>query len=124
MSKFLVTITFAYEDGRDDPHSDYRAGFEIRTAKRCKSILVETHAATKRPVREYQFGYRSDPYNGVSLLESVALVERLHRPKVARDLLKRNCRCQCHEEHPHSCPLPARGRGTTEPTPSWMRLRR
>jgi hypothetical protein len=72
--KFLVTITFAYEDGRDDPHSDYRAGFEIRTTKRCKSILVETHADTKRPVRKYQLGYGSDVYNGVSLLESIALV--------------------------------------------------
>ncbi len=72
--KFLVTITFAYEDGRDDPHSDYRAGFEIRTTKRCKSISVETHADTKRPVREYQLGYKSDVYNGVSLLESIVLV--------------------------------------------------
>jgi RHS repeat-associated protein len=72
--KFLVTITFTYEDGREDPHSNYRAGFEIRTTKRCRSILVETHADTTRPVREYQLGYTSDVYSGVSLLESIALV--------------------------------------------------
>jgi RHS repeat-associated protein len=72
--KFLVTVTFAYEDGRDDPHSDFRAGFEIRTTKRCRSILIQTHADTTRSVRDYQLGYKSDVYNGVSLLESIAVV--------------------------------------------------
>jgi hypothetical protein len=72
--KFLITVSFAYEDGREDAHSDYRAGFEIRTTKRCKSILVETHSDKTRSVREYGLRYKRDPYSGVSLLSSVELI--------------------------------------------------
>ena len=35
-TKFLVSVTFLYED-RPDPFSEYRAGFEIRTRKRCRT---------------------------------------------------------------------------------------
>jgi RHS repeat-associated protein len=38
---FLVRVKFTYED-RPDAFSDYRAGFEIRTIKRCKQIEVFT----------------------------------------------------------------------------------
>src|SRR5713226_1985016 len=41
--RFLITVAFTYED-RPDPFSEYRAGFEIRTIKRCKQIEVFTHA--------------------------------------------------------------------------------
>ena len=41
---FLVTVDFDYEP-RPDPFSDYRAGFEIRTTLRCRTIRVSTHAA-------------------------------------------------------------------------------
>src|SRR6266516_2393564 len=37
--KFLVTVAFTYED-RPDPFSDYRAGFEIRTVRRCSGVVV------------------------------------------------------------------------------------
>src|SRR5439155_8637509 len=35
--KFLVSVTFEYEE-RTDPFSEYRAGFEIRTTQRCRRI--------------------------------------------------------------------------------------
>ena len=36
-TKYLVSVTFFYAD-RPDPFSDYRAGFEARTTKRCVRI--------------------------------------------------------------------------------------
>lgn len=69
-TKFLVTVTFEYEE-RLDPFSDYRAGFEIRTSRRCKSILVKTHADQIYQVRRYDFRYKNDSLNKVSLLTSV-----------------------------------------------------
>ncbi|HBY97886.1 MAG TPA: hypothetical protein DEP84_28760, partial [Chloroflexi bacterium] len=71
--EFLVWVRFEYEPRPNDPISDYRAGFEIRTTQRCKRILIETHADAARPVREYAFEYEPDPWNGVSLLKRVRL---------------------------------------------------
>ncbi len=53
---YLVLVTFHYED-RPDPSSDYRAGFEIRTRKRCTHIEVHTHAEVDRLVRTTRFIY-------------------------------------------------------------------
>jgi hypothetical protein len=83
-TKFLVTITFHYED-RPDPFSEYRAGFEIRTQKRCNCIEIRTHADEERLVRTYELIYldqRDDlenleellPLNGVSLLSQIKVV--------------------------------------------------
>ncbi|MGE3979709.1 MAG: SpvB/TcaC N-terminal domain-containing protein, partial [Nitrospira sp.] len=72
-TKFLVTVSFQYED-RFDPFSDYRAGFELRTTKRCKSIIVETHADQTYNVRRYDFSYDNQAKNGVSLLTGVDVV--------------------------------------------------
>jgi RHS repeat-associated protein len=73
--KYLVSVTFQ-NDARPDPFSDYRAGFEIRTSKRCKSILIQTHAdpAQPVPVRGYDFEYENDAFNGVSLLKRVNVI--------------------------------------------------
>lgn len=79
--QFLVSVTFNYED-RPDPFSDYRAGFEIRTTKRCSTIEIRTHADEEILVRRYHLIYldqRDDvadldqrlPINGVSLLSQV-----------------------------------------------------
>ena len=76
-TKFLVTVSFDYED-RDDPFSDYRAGFEIRTTKRCKFILIETHADRTYKVRRYDFRYDNQARNGASLLTAVE-VGRIRR---------------------------------------------
>lgn len=40
--QFLVSVTFDYDD-RPDPFSDYRAGFEVRTRKRCTAVKVCSH---------------------------------------------------------------------------------
>lgn len=72
-TKFLVTVSFEYEN-RLDPFSDYRAGFEIRTAKRCKSILIQTHADKTYTVRRYDFRYDNQAQNGVSLLTAVNVI--------------------------------------------------
>ena len=72
-TKFLVTVSFQYED-RLDPFSDYRAGFEIRTTKRCKSILIETHADQTYKVRRYDFSYDNQAKNGMSFLTAVDVV--------------------------------------------------
>lgn len=74
---FLVHVDFVYEaDERPDPFSDYRAGFEIRGTKRCRSIKVSTHTADGKlhNVREYRFAYESDPNNGVSLLRQMDII--------------------------------------------------
>lgn len=78
-TKFLVTVTFVYEDDRPDPFSEYRAGFEIRTRKRCKQIRIYTHADQERLVRTYDLVYLDEraeletqrPLNGVSLLSQI-----------------------------------------------------
>lgn len=79
-SKFLVTVSFHYE-GRPDPFSDYRAGFEIRTTKRCTHIEVHTHAEETRLVRTIHFQYLDQitneskilPLNRASLLHGVTV---------------------------------------------------
>lgn len=93
--QFLVSVTFEYQDlperydeggaagKRIYPFSDYRAGFEVRTRKRCKRILVRTHAGQDRLVRTYELVYLDErvtagdlpevvlPLNGVSLLSLI-----------------------------------------------------
>ena len=72
-TRFLVSVSFEYET-RPDPFSDYRAGFEIRTTKRCTSITVATHDGVDRLLRAYELSYRNDAPNGISLLSSVSAV--------------------------------------------------
>jgi RHS repeat-associated protein len=69
-TKYLVSVAFEYEV-RPDPFSEYRAGFENRSTKRCARIIVQTHAGQDRSVREYGFHYENDPRNRVSLLKRV-----------------------------------------------------
>jgi RHS repeat-associated protein len=79
--KFLISVTFNYEE-RPDAFSDCRAGFEVRTTKRCISIEVRTNADQERLVRTYRLIYLDErdvpieqlPLNGASLLSQV-LVE-------------------------------------------------
>jgi Salmonella virulence plasmid 65kDa B protein len=77
--RFLITVEFVYEQRLDDPHSEYRSGFEIRTRKRCTHIVVRTDAEKEQRVRTYELIYldqrpeRTIPLslNGVSLLSQV-----------------------------------------------------
>lgn len=71
---FLISVSFDYEpDGasRPDPFSDYRAGFEIRTTKRCQAITVETHFGQARKVRVYRFAYDNSAANHASMLTRI-----------------------------------------------------
>lgn len=80
-TRFLVTVTFHYED-RPDPFSSYRSGFEIRTRWRATRIDIHTHTDQTRLARTYELVYldqRRDsehqlPINGVSLLSQVRVV--------------------------------------------------
>lgn len=75
--QFLVSVTFDYGDPateRPDPFSEYRAGFEIRTRRLCRQIIVRTHADKDRLVRTYRLVYENDLHNGVSLLRQVQVV--------------------------------------------------
>ena len=72
---FLVTVDFDYEP-RPDAFSDYRAGFEVRTTTRCRTIRVSTHAADgiTRVAREYRLTYTQAPFNCVSHLSRIDVV--------------------------------------------------
>ena len=94
--QFLVSVRFEYEvlperypddvpvpnKKRMYPFSDYRAGFEIRTQKRCTRVEVQIRAEQDRLVRAYHFVYLDQrpemqdglPLNGVSLLSQFAVV--------------------------------------------------
>jgi RHS repeat-associated protein len=81
-TRFLVSVELDYEE-RPDPCSDHRAGFEIRTRKRCRQILIRTHTGQDQLVRTYTLQYLDArvgagelpatllPANGVSLLSRV-----------------------------------------------------
>lgn len=95
---FLVSVVFLYDDAQDppavvpefgkkprpDPFSDYRAGFEIRTRRRCKWVVVRTHPASDKSllVRAYELIYLDEqssdpnllPINGASLLSRINVV--------------------------------------------------
>lgn len=78
--EFLVRVRFLYEE-RPDPFSERRAGFEIRTQKRCRCIVVCTGSKAPTPIRtvhlEYLDGEGLDAdglaRNGVSLLRRVCV---------------------------------------------------
>ena len=73
---FLISARFSYA-ARPDPFSNYRAGFEIRTVRRCSSIEIHSDTGTDLLARtvtlsyaDQQPGHRA-PVNGLSLLTSV-----------------------------------------------------
>ncbi|MEQ1619806.1 MAG: SpvB/TcaC N-terminal domain-containing protein [Methylococcales bacterium] len=96
--RYLITVDFLYDDdgpppgavagiSRPDPFSEYRSGFEIRTRRRCKWIVVKTHptAAEEHLVRAYEFVYLDEridlpniaellPLNAASLLSQVDVI--------------------------------------------------
>lgn len=93
-SHYLVSVTFLYDDEkppngslpalpRPDPLSEYRAGFEIRTRRRCKWIVIETHADAERVQRVYELVYLDErrdlpssmlPPNRASILSQIQVV--------------------------------------------------
>jgi RHS repeat-associated protein len=76
--QFLVEVRFTYEE-RPDPFSQYSAGFDIRTRKRCKKIEIFTHPDDVETLtKTYHLQYLDEranpgklPHNGVSLLARI-----------------------------------------------------
>jgi RHS repeat-associated protein len=54
--EFLFTVKFVYES-RPDPFSDHRAGFEVRTVRRCVCIDVTSTPGESLTVRRYYLRY-------------------------------------------------------------------
>jgi RHS repeat-associated protein len=80
--QFLATVRFIYED-RPDPFSEYRAGFEIRTVRRCSQIDILAGEDGTTSVRSYYLDYQDRVAapaqrapNGMSLLARVRVQGR------------------------------------------------
>jgi RHS repeat-associated protein len=62
---------------RPDRFSNYKAGFEIRTARRCKRILIKKRLQGVEDryelLKSYNIEYVQDKYSGISLLKEVIL---------------------------------------------------
>ena len=71
--RFLVTISLD-DEARPDTFSAYTSGFEVRTARRYRSLTVAVHPGDDQLVCRYEFGYEQDEYDGASLLTRVTLV--------------------------------------------------
>src|ERR1043165_69900 len=75
---YMMRVLFNYES-RKDAFSDYKAGFDIRTTRRCKNIEIFTNPFDGEiKTRTYHFNFNDtalsadeQPYNGVSLLCTV-----------------------------------------------------
>ncbi|NOU13041.1 MAG: hypothetical protein HOO92_03590 [Methylococcaceae bacterium] len=78
--QFLVRVKFVYEN-RPDPFSEYRAGFEIRTIRRCTRIQVFTHADKERLTRSYHLLYL-DQQNPLAQPLSLNKASLLHQVRV------------------------------------------
>jgi RHS repeat-associated protein len=87
--QFLITVDFVY-GVRPDPLSNYRAGFEIRTARRCTQIEVRTQTEITQLTHVYRLIYQDQlqpaamPANAASILRRIE-VEGVDRD--ARELL-------------------------------------
>jgi RHS repeat-associated protein len=83
--QFLVSVDFEYEE-RPDPFSQYRSGFEVRTRKRCKDIVVRMRTSDEQKIRSYELKYLDEsvkegrlpsaaaPHNGLSLLHQIQTI--------------------------------------------------
>jgi RHS repeat-associated protein len=73
---FLASVEMDYQD-RPDAFSSYRAGFEIRTTRRCTGIRMYTHATGATLVRSYGVTYADQsgdgPLNRVSQLVRIEM---------------------------------------------------
>ncbi|MEL6941947.1 MAG: SpvB/TcaC N-terminal domain-containing protein, partial [Bacteroidota bacterium] len=75
---------------RPDAFSHYRAGFEIRTYRRCERVLMFHHIGGENVlVRSTDFGYEQNEYNNTSTLQKVT--QRGYRKPKTNDVT-------CHSE--------------------------
>lgn len=94
--RYVFEVVFDYEDGgasqtinrgqeffdgsstpvREDAFSTFRAGFEVRTLRRCKRVLMYHHFVELNGptlVRSTWFEYQRNPHTSLSLLTSVTV---------------------------------------------------
>jgi RHS repeat-associated protein len=69
----IYKLDFIYEE-REDAHSDYRSGFEIRTNLRCKSIDLYLLKPQVQPIKSYRFRHEYSEFSRISLLKEIGLV--------------------------------------------------
>ncbi|CUS38117.1 conserved hypothetical protein, contains RHS repeats [Candidatus Nitrospira nitrosa] len=74
--QFLIRVQFVYDE-RPDPFSEYRAGFEIRTVRRCTKIRIYTLADQERLTRTYHLDYLDQQENVPKPLNKVSLLHRV-----------------------------------------------
>ncbi|MGB3941014.1 MAG: SpvB/TcaC N-terminal domain-containing protein [Candidatus Manganitrophaceae bacterium] len=74
--KFLIRVQFVYEE-RPDPFSEYRAGFEIRTVRRCTKIHIYTQADQERLARTYHLDYLDQQENAQKPPNNASLLHRV-----------------------------------------------
>ncbi len=70
---FLVSLDFSYED-RTDIISGFKSGFEMRTGKRLKEVIVSSHGDVNINIKKYKFEYYNSSINEISLLSKVQLI--------------------------------------------------
>lgn len=74
--QFLIRVQFVYDE-RPDPFSEYRAGFEMRTVRRCTKIRIYTLADQERLTRTYHLDYLDQQENAPKPLNKVSLLHRV-----------------------------------------------
>lgn len=77
---------------RPDPFSSFRAGFEVRTLRRCRRILAYHHLqddANQLLVKATHLAFRKDPHSELSLLEAVTVAGTRRKAGVPQQLVQR-----------------------------------
>ena len=92
-SDFLVSLDVLYDTdapglvpehprrARVDRIADHRAGFEIRTTRRCHGIVLRTHPGNGAPaitVRAHEFVYLDEQRGAAAPLNAVSLLSRIN----------------------------------------------
>ena len=122
-------MTFFYAD-RPDPFSDYRAGFEIRTTKRCTRSEICTHGEGDHLVRTYHLRYLDQqplaseelPLNKISLLHQIRVeggVNSIEEAGKAHNLL-RNPDFTTAYSNGSPAPVTGAGRGGPSAAANWF----
>ena len=69
----VLANDWAYRE--EDPFSSFRAGFEVRTARRCRGIFVRVHEDSgPQTVRAYRLDYAAAGTNNASLLKRITVL--------------------------------------------------
>ena len=71
--QLVLAEKWAYRE--EDPFSSFRAGFEVRTARRCRGIFVCVHEGSEpQTVRAYRLDYAAAGTNNASLLKRITVL--------------------------------------------------